>query len=140
MNQVDVSIITPTYNRADLLPRVWQSIRHQNASFEWIVIDDGSTDQTAAVMDQLADERIVFSQLHRNCGVNVARNKGVSLARGRYVVFLDSDDELFPDGLNFMISLMNSMPHEVGAAVFTCVMHETGKPIRRYLTDRYERI
>ena len=89
-----VSIVTPTYNRAHLLPRVWASIvRQTETNFEWIVVDDGSSDDTREVVLGLDDPRIHY--VHQdNRGVNEARNRGDSMVRSDYVVYLDSDDEL----------------------------------------------
>jgi glycosyltransferase involved in cell wall biosynthesis len=123
----DISIITPTFNRAQLLPRVWKSLLLQRENFEWIVIDDGSTDNTRDVIEQLNDVRITYSALGENSGVNVARNAGVKLARGRYVVFLDSDDELYPDGLETMIAIMDAADYSIGIAGFAVVVAETGR-------------
>ena len=122
----DISVITPTFNRAHLLPRVWKSLSHQNVTFEWVVIDDASTDHTKDILSRLNDARIVYSALSENSGVNVARNKGVHLARGRYVVFLDSDDELQPDGLETMVAVMDAAGCTVGVAGFACIIADTG--------------
>ena len=129
VKDMDVSVITPTYNRAHLLPRAWNSIKNQKADFEWIVVDDGSTDNTNDVILLLDDIRITYLPLSQNCGVNVARNRGVDLAHGRYVVFLDSDDELFSGGLEYLVSVMDKANSDIGAAAFACVVSETGEQI-----------
>ncbi|MBK5225505.1 MAG: glycosyltransferase family 2 protein [Thermoleophilia bacterium] len=89
-----VSIITPAYNRARLLTRVWHGISDQETELEWIVVDDGSTDDTGNVMAGIDDQRVIYLKHDENRGVNAARNTGSAAARGRYVIFLDSDDEL----------------------------------------------
>lgn len=126
---LDVSIVTPTFNRAALLSRVWQSLIGQNVNFEWIVVDDGSTDNTANIITSFNDKRIVLVPLLKNQGVNTARNRGVAIARGRYIIFLDSDDELIHDGLADAIRIFDKAEPSVGATAFVCIMADTGKVI-----------
>lgn len=123
----DISIVTPTFNRAKLLSRVWKSISSQNANFEWIVVDDGSTDDTKSVIESFKSERIKYSVFSKNRGVNTARNAGAKLASSRYVVFLDSDDELFPQSLEDAVEIMDKAGPDIGIAGFACVIAETGK-------------
>ena len=110
MSLPTVSVIVPTYNRADLLPRALDSILGQTyeGPIEVIVIDDGSTDHTAAIMDRyLAGNsavRVRFEQPGRG-GVVAARNHGVSIATGTWIAFLDSDDEWLPGKLAAQIAL-----------------------------------
>lgn len=88
-----VSVITPTFNRADYLPFAVESVLSQSVSdFELIVIDDGSTDGTAELMERyLADSRIRYLK-QENQGQSVARNRGIAEARGQFICFLDSDN------------------------------------------------
>jgi glycosyltransferase involved in cell wall biosynthesis len=87
---MDFSVVIPTYNRLDMLVRVLDALRTQvdAPSFEVIVIDDGSRDDTARVLSERKD--IAF-RTQPNGGPGRARNHGVSLARGRYVVFIGDD-------------------------------------------------
>src|ERR1051326_4393004 len=90
-----LSIIIPTFNRIKFLPQALNSVWQQTfADFEVIVVDDGSTDGTAAYLNSVADRVQVVSQPNR--GPGAARNIGVTRARGEYVAFLDSDDLWFP--------------------------------------------
>lgn len=94
------SIIIPTYNRASWLPRTIQSVIAQSETdFELLVIDDGSTDETRKVVKAINDPRIRY-HFQENAERGAARNKGVQLARGRYVHFLDSDDVFFEGHLS----------------------------------------
>ncbi len=103
-----VSIIIPAYNAAETLPRMLDSIKAQTfENYEVVVINDGSTDGTKAVLEQYAkeDSRIrTFNQ--ENQGVSVARNRGLDEAQGDYIVFYDADDEV-PE------SALNSLYHSV---------------------------
>ena len=86
------SVVIPTYNRTELLRRSCDSVLAQSCrDFELIVVDDGSTDDTAAVVNSLADGRVHYIGCEHR-GVSATRNEGARAARGRYLVFLDSDD------------------------------------------------
>jgi glycosyltransferase involved in cell wall biosynthesis len=95
-----ISVIIPTYNRADLVHEAIQSVLdQQRVDLELIVIDDGSTDDTAAVVTHhLSDRRLRYVR-QANQGRSRARNHGAQLARSQYLAFLDSDDRLVPAAL-----------------------------------------
>ena len=95
-----VSVVIPTYNRAPLLGRSIRSVLGQSyTDFEVLVIDDGSTDETASVVSGFGDRRVRYVPLARNTGPGAARNVGIRMARGRFVAFQDSDDEWLPSKL-----------------------------------------
>lgn len=95
-----VSIVIPTYNREDTLPRAIQSVLNQTYDdFELIVVDDNSTDSTSEVVAGFDSSKIHYKAHRTNKGAAAARNTGVREAKGRYIAFLDSDDEWFPDKL-----------------------------------------
>lgn len=84
----------PTYNRADFLVKTIQSVLTQQfEQFELLVVDDGSTDHTATIMQSFQDRRIVYFK-KENGERAAARNAGIKKAKGRYLTFLDSDDWL----------------------------------------------
>lgn len=88
-----VSVVIPTFNRAHVLGRAIASVLGQTyTELELIVVDDGSSDGTAALMREFADPRLRYVQQPRNLGVSAARNRGVTEARGEWLAFLDSDD------------------------------------------------
>lgn len=105
-----VSVVIPTYNRAHVLKDAIDSVAGQTCPpFELIVVDDGSTDETAVVLDQLASQDWPFEFRYvqqPNAGGNVARNRGVLEARGEAVAFLDSDDLWWPDKLERQVGLL----------------------------------
>lgn len=127
-----VSVVTPTYNRASFLPRVWQSLKAQTENnFEWIIVDDGSTDNTPEVVEQLQEEdnRIRYIRFTANKGVNFARARGAEESRAPYLVFLDSDDTLYDSHtLAVMLSEIRSTPDDIGAVAFITV-NEQGRPM-----------
>ena len=99
-----VSVLTPTHNRAQLLRRAMASVLGQTwREFEWIVVDDGSTDDTAQVLAACTDPRVKCIRLDPNKGVAAARNAGIQLARGKFVAFLDDDDEYLPGYLGSVL-------------------------------------
>jgi glycosyltransferase involved in cell wall biosynthesis len=106
-----VSVVLPVHNRADVLPRAIESVIAQELSdFELIVVDDGSTDDSAALVDAFADERIRLIRLGNNRGGNVARNEGVRTAKSPLIAFLDSDDRYLPDKLSFVVAEFDRRP------------------------------
>ena len=87
------SVVIPTYNRANMISGAIQSVLEQTfKNFELIIIDDGSTDQTAHVIAGFSDERIKYNY-QQNTERSQARNNGIKIASGRYICFLDSDDQ-----------------------------------------------
>jgi glycosyltransferase involved in cell wall biosynthesis len=89
-----MSVIVPTRNRADLLPRLVSALREQTLdNAEWIFVDDASVDATGSVLEMLRgdDQRLVAHRLARQCGPARARNVGWRAARAPYVAFLDDD-------------------------------------------------
>lgn len=106
-----VSIIIATYNRADLLPEAMRSVQAQTMpDWELIVVDDGSTDNTAEVVAAfLADARVRYLP-QANQGWPGARNDGVRVAHGKYLAFLDSDDRYTPDALEAHLRVFAAQP------------------------------
>jgi glycosyltransferase involved in cell wall biosynthesis len=95
---VRFSVIIPTYNNAQTLFRAIQSVHLQSfPAHEIIVVDDGSTDETLALVSKFGKDVRFISQV--NAGVSAARNKGVECATGEWLAFLDADDEYEPDRL-----------------------------------------
>jgi glycosyltransferase involved in cell wall biosynthesis len=93
-----VSVITPVFNRADLINRTINSLLSQTYSnWEHIIVDDGSTDNTVKVIEEYAqrDDRIkLFHRGHLTKGANTCRNIGKRESRGDYIIYLDSDATL----------------------------------------------
>lgn len=102
MPNVTFSIIVPVYNSEPYLEKCLDSILYQNyPDFEVILIDDGSIDKSGAICDAYASKDVRVLVFHeKNGGVSSARNKGLSVARGKYISFVDSDDWVTPDYLS----------------------------------------
>jgi len=107
----EVSIIMPTYNRADTIGRAIESVRRQTfEEWELIIIDDGSTDGTPSLLSG-ADPRIKLIR-QENRGCYVARNAGLRESRGRFIAFLDSDDEWLPHFLEITTAFLRASPQD----------------------------
>jgi glycosyltransferase involved in cell wall biosynthesis len=95
------SIIVPTYNRAALIPDTLRSLQQQTAdNYEIIIVDDGSTDNTEAVVEPYTKDARVTYYRKNNAERGAARNYGVTVAKGDYVNFFDSDDLALPNHIN----------------------------------------
>src|ERR1700704_4899233 len=106
-----VSVIVPTYNRRETIQAAIASVQRQTFSdWELIVVDDGSTDGTAELIEG-SDPRLVLIR-QKNQGVNAARNAAMLRARGQYIAFLDSDDEWLPHHLELSVAFFRAFPGE----------------------------
>lgn len=107
---VKVSVIIPTYNALAYLPQTIDSVRQQTFSdWEILLVDDGSTDGTAAWAEALGEPRLRYlSQPNQGCAT--ARNRGLDHAQGEYVAFLDSDDLWHPTKLARQVAYLDSHP------------------------------
>lgn len=106
-----VSVVLPVHNRAGVLPRAIQSVLDQELrEFELIVIDDGSTDESARLAEAVDDSRVRVIRLDENCGGNVARNEGIRAANAPLIAFLDSDDCYLPEKLASVVAAFELEP------------------------------
>lgn len=136
-----VSVIVPTMNRAEPLRATIQSVLAQTYdNWELIVVDDGGTDDTPAVVAGYAetDPRIHFLRYPENRGVATARNTGLRMAKGDYVAYLDSDNEWHPDFLEIMLRHLERSGAEVGYSA-TELVEEGGRHRRAYRGMPFDR-
>src|SRR3989339_320220 len=106
-----ISIVTPAHNEEKTIHHLLNRLLNQNGGYEVIVVNDGSTDNTARVVSEFSKKykfiRLVnFNEGH---GVSFARNQGVKRAKGRYIIFLDADHVVLPD---FIEKVQMYMPFE----------------------------
>lgn len=106
-----VSIITVTYNNAPYLQEAADSVfKQSHQHWEWIIVNNGSTDQTREVLGQLNDPRIRVVHLDQNIGVSAGRNVGISHSTGEFLCFLDGDDVLPPRSLEARLLVFDQDP------------------------------
>jgi glycosyltransferase involved in cell wall biosynthesis len=116
MYKYKFTVFTPTYNRENTLARCYESLLSQTfKDFEWLIVDDGSTDNTESLVKKFADGAkfpIRYCK-QRNSGKHIAVNKGAELANGEFFCDLDSDDMLVPDGLKILYDSYCSIPDQL---------------------------
>lgn len=105
------SVIIPLYNKADYISDTLKSVLAQTyKNFEVIIVDDGSSDNSLAVVKEITDPRLkVISQ--NNSGVSAARNNGIAVAKGRWIAFLDADDIWLPNHLRTLLEISKRYPN-----------------------------
>jgi len=133
-----VSVVIPTYNRADILGRAIRSVLGQTfEDFEVLIVDDASADHTDEVVRGFSDARIRFLRQSENAGVGAARNRGMREAAGQYVALLDSDDAWLPQKLERQVDRLASAPDRV-ALVYTGIVRvqEDGTEVATRPIDR----
>lgn len=115
-----ISIVIPLYNKGKYISATLQSVFNQTyTDYECLIIDDGSTDGSADIVGQYAsDPRLKYFR-QPNGGVSAARNKGINLAKGDYIAFLDADDKWADSYLAEMVGLTRQYPNES----FFCMPH-----------------
>lgn len=122
-----VSVVIPTYNRKTTICRAIRSVLSQTYNnIEIIVVDDCSKDDTEEVVNQEfgEDKRVSFYKLDKNSGACVARNKGVKLSKGKYVAFLDSDDEFIPKKIELQVEKIQSTGAQLCATDYTIIYRD----------------
>ena len=120
------TVVIPVFNRPRQIERALRScLVQRHPEFEVVVVDDASTDDTAGAARRSAGNRITLLQHAINRGVCAARNTGVSQARGEWIVFLDSDDELLPGALEIMARCASEVPASIHRLAFK-YLHPSG--------------
>ncbi|MGP6602575.1 glycosyltransferase family 2 protein [Ornithobacterium rhinotracheale] len=119
MEKPYISILTPTYNRANLLARVFESLQRQtDKDFEWIIVDDGSTDNTEEIIKTFSPSTFdLYYFKKENGGKHTALNFAVQKANGEFIIMLDSDDELPSEAISIILEKARNLPKELGGIV-----------------------
>jgi len=111
MKKFTLSIFTPTYNRAYTLPKLYESLKRQTSKdFEWIIVDDGSVDNTRQLIEGWMDEGVVpiKYEYQQNAGKMSAHNRGVEMANTELFVCIDSDDYIVDEAVELIITKWSS--------------------------------
>lgn len=135
-----VSVIIPTYNRAHYLCEAIESILHQDirdCQIEIVVVDDGSTDNTKAVLKKYGNRiRYIYQD---NGGAGLARNRGIDEATGEWISFLDSDDRWLPEKLTLQFKVLDAFPGYNAIhsefLIFNATRRLTDKGLKSWVSD-----
>lgn len=122
-----VSIIMPAYNCSRFIREAIDSVLAQTyTAWELLIVDDCSTDDTAAIIASYQDERIHYFRNEQNSGAALSRNKALREAKGKYIAFLDADDSWMPEKIEKQVAFME----QNGYAFTYTAFHRTDKPLR----------
>lgn len=138
-----ISVVIPAYNRRQQVQRAIASALAQSLPpHEILVVDDASSDDTPAAVAALADPRLRLLRHDRNRGAGAARNTGVAAATGKWIAFLDSDDEWKPPKLERQLAQLGSAPKNVAANVTGYVIDDqrNGQTRRLWPTERQTKL
>ena len=128
MKEILVSVIMPAYNCEKYIAEAIQSVLQQSEALELIIVEDASSDKTEDVIQSfLHDARVIYIKNQINLGAAASRNKGIELARGKYIAFLDADDCWEPDKLQKQTALMEAKT-AVLSSTGRIIVDEAGKP------------
>ena len=138
MNHPTVSIIMSVYNGENYLNTAIDSILNQSfTDFEFIVINDSSSDTSKLIIQSYEDDRIVYLENEQNIGLAASLNKGIAIAKGKYIARMDDDDVAYPERLNRQISFLEENP-EVGVLGTYAKLIGDHKGIRKHSTNSEE--
>ncbi|MBW6442117.1 glycosyltransferase [Patescibacteria group bacterium] len=134
-----VSVIMPAYNSEKYISEAIESILNQSfKDFEFIIIDDGSTDKTWEIIQEYAekDERVVAVKNEKNLNNYACRNKGIKISKGKYIVWQDSDDISMSNRLEKQVDFMeNNLEVGICGSFMQIFTDEKDLNIRKYSTE-----
>lgn len=119
MKNPTVTVVIPAYNVENYIEKCVESVLKKSYTCsEIIIVDDGSTDNTPILIDQIAKYNSLIRVIHKeNSGVSSVRNDGIELSNGDYIVFVDGDDWLASDFVDYMISLVRESDADFGLSI-----------------------
>ncbi len=133
-----VSIVTPVYNSEKYLEDNITSVQAQtHTNWEHILVDDCSSDNSEAIIKsfQEKDYRIKYHRLEKNGGAGIARNKAIALAQGKYIAFLDSDDQWYPEKLEKQLYFMRKNDYHFSFTDYD-MMDEAGQKLSKFVKSK----
>jgi len=140
-----VTVVIPTRNRRALLAEAIASVQQQTyPNWELIVVDDCSEDDTWSYLTSIKDSRIRVIRLERHSERSAARNRGLLVAQGEYVLFLDDDDRLLKEALAMLVDALESTPYAIAAIGQRILFDEQGRhqlernPIRSFIAAVFD--
>ncbi len=137
----ELSIVIPVYNGEKYILKCYEGIASQTfKNWEAIFVDDGSTDNSPTILDNIAISDSKVSVIHKpNGGTATARNAGLDISNGKYITFLDCDDEIKNDIYEKMIDLMNSTHADMGVCGFFFKLEKESEELSEttYLEKKY---
>jgi glycosyltransferase involved in cell wall biosynthesis len=123
-----VSVLMPIFNAGETLPLALASLQAQTyENWECIIVDDGSTDDPAAITEGVRDDRFRFHRLNRNCGRGYSRQCALEIARGKYVTFLDGDDWIYPTKFHDQVDLLTAQPDIAIVSTGMAISNQNGE-------------
>lgn len=140
-----VTVFTPTYNRAKVLHRVYDSLSNQTyTDFQWLIVDDGSADDTKAVAEAfVAENKFPIEYVYQaNQGKHIATNRAVAMTDSELFVIADSDDAFTPDALEKLVAAWDSIPEnekkDYKGVICRCFDSETKEPIGTFPEQMFD--
>ena len=137
---VDLTVFTPAYNRADLLPRLYESLKKQTSrNFKWLIIDDGSTDNTAELVQEWKNKTSDFEINYvykKNGGLHTAYNEAIARLDTELAVCIDSDDYMPDDAVQLITDFWQNNGSDEFGGITGLDMRENGDIIGGLLPDR----
>lgn len=137
-----VSVITPVYNRANLVGKTIESVLRQDyQNIEYIILDDGSIDESRKVIQKYKksnrSRKKIIIKTHPNMGETRTVNKGFKIANGEYIGIVNSDDPLLPGAIKEVVKFFHSHPRIIVAYPDWKMIDEKGRLIRKVITQNY---
>ncbi|RDU24787.1 glycosyltransferase family 2 protein [Anaerosacchariphilus polymeriproducens] len=136
--KLDLTVIVPCYNVEDFVIECIESILRQQTEYEFeiIIIDDGSTDRTTELLEKFKEEKRVNIIWKENAGIGAARNTGLRNAKGRYIMFVDSDDILLPNTLQRLLEESKNGTYDIVGGNYQLLFENGRTSDVRYLSNK----